>query len=165
MIRQNILVGSFLVAVIVGVSGVILFPIYAGDREVQPRTSCLVNLRQLGVCVQIYTGDWDDRYPAVGWHDELLVYTKSSDRFSCPQLVREEKQYGYAFHAPLLGVKTSEIPINDQSKFPMLFETNALAKGVIANLAAQSRARHGNGSNVAFCDTSAKFVSFSTEKE
>jgi prepilin-type processing-associated H-X9-DG protein len=51
------------VIAIVAVLSAILFPVFAQAREKARQTSCLSDLRQLGLAFSLYTTDWDERLP------------------------------------------------------------------------------------------------------
>jgi hypothetical protein len=42
----------------------ILFPVFARARESARRSTCLSNLKQIGLAFQMYTADWDEVYPS-----------------------------------------------------------------------------------------------------
>jgi hypothetical protein len=76
----------------------ILFPVFARARENARKTSCLSNLRQIGVGITQYTQDFDETVPRVWlgagngpstasqykWMDQILPYVKSEQIFNCP---------------------------------------------------------------------------------
>jgi hypothetical protein len=153
--------GSFVslvvfVAMLVLVLG-IYFAVFAERRRSNQGLE-VPNLKLLATAMVIYTGEYDTRFPPKTWHDEIKPFTRSEDVFSCEDILAQGKHWGFAFNWELLGRRGYDI--EDPSNFPMIFETDALAKDVVANLAAQSRTRHGNGSHVARCDSSSKYVEF-----
>ncbi len=58
-----------MIAIIV-ILAAILFPVFAAAREKARSVTCLNNMSQLGRAMMIYTGDFNERFPAVGeyWH-------------------------------------------------------------------------------------------------
>lgn len=57
------LIELLVVIAIIAVLTAILFPVFASARKSALTTSCLSNLRQIGLATQMYTDDWDDTFP------------------------------------------------------------------------------------------------------
>jgi prepilin-type N-terminal cleavage/methylation domain-containing protein/prepilin-type processing-associated H-X9-DG protein len=57
------LIELLVVIAIIAILAAILFPVFAKAREKARQASCLSNLKQLGIAVSMYVGDWDDHYP------------------------------------------------------------------------------------------------------
>jgi hypothetical protein len=57
------LVELLVVIAILALLAAMLFPVFAQARGKARQTKCLSNLRQLGMAVAMYVGDWDDTYP------------------------------------------------------------------------------------------------------
>src|SRR5262249_48735297 len=89
------------VIAIIAILAAILFPVFAQAREKARATSCLSNLKQLGVATRMYSQDYDEvlvplylysERPDFGgkayvlrWGEDLLQpYVKNSDVFVCP---------------------------------------------------------------------------------
>jgi len=85
---------EFLVVIaIIAILAAILFPVFARARENARRSSCLSNLKQIGLGMMQYVQDYDEMYPnayytdAAGttfWWTMLQPYVKSSQVFTCP---------------------------------------------------------------------------------
>ena len=95
------LIELLVVIAIIAILASILFPVFARARENARRTSCLSNMKQLGLAVLQYTQDYDERFVPQnihttgystappysrprGWADALYPYTKSLQVFQCP---------------------------------------------------------------------------------
>jgi prepilin-type N-terminal cleavage/methylation domain-containing protein len=108
------LIELLVVIAIIGILAAILFPVFARARENARRTSCLSNLKQIGLGVIQYTQDYDEKYPPrylgngvtqadpsmpgylftqsdnvayknyVSWMDIVYPYVKSTQLFECP---------------------------------------------------------------------------------
>jgi len=97
------LVELLVVIAIIAILAAILFPVFARARENARRTSCLSNLKQMGLAAMQYTQDYDEKYPAGFyttsqpapngypwvsglwfWQQTLYAYHKSSQVFNCP---------------------------------------------------------------------------------
>lgn len=55
------------VIAIISILAAILFPVFARARENARRSSCMSNLKQIGLGIMQYTQDNDERYPP-NWH-------------------------------------------------------------------------------------------------
>ena len=88
------LIELLVVIAIIAILAAILFPVFAQARESARRTSCLSNVKQMGVAFAMYTQDYDETTPAV-IHDNSLPYdpdfwviiqpyVKNINMFYCP---------------------------------------------------------------------------------
>jgi prepilin-type N-terminal cleavage/methylation domain-containing protein/prepilin-type processing-associated H-X9-DG protein len=94
--RGFTLIELLVVIAIIAILASILFPVFAQARERARRTSCLSNLKQLGLAYQQYSQDYDEKLvPAVSdqyvagdvrawWYTKLDPYMKSSQILKCP---------------------------------------------------------------------------------
>lgn len=102
------LIELLVVIAIISILAAILFPVFARARENARRTSCLSNMKQLGLGVMMYVQDYDERFlgPCFGsvggveetlpcpgnsaqscrayWPVKIYPYIKSLQVFSCP---------------------------------------------------------------------------------
>jgi prepilin-type N-terminal cleavage/methylation domain-containing protein/prepilin-type processing-associated H-X9-DG protein len=107
-LRGFTLIELLVVIAIIALLAAILFPVFARARENARRTSCLSNLKQLGLSIMQYTQDNDDAFPlpAVSlptrgtgvtpppggewsngtwfWPQTTFAYHKSTQIFACP---------------------------------------------------------------------------------
>jgi prepilin-type N-terminal cleavage/methylation domain-containing protein/prepilin-type processing-associated H-X9-DG protein len=65
--RGFTLIELLVVIAIIAILAAILFPVFARARENARRTSCLSNLKQIGLGIMQYTQDYDERYPLSYW--------------------------------------------------------------------------------------------------
>jgi prepilin-type N-terminal cleavage/methylation domain-containing protein/prepilin-type processing-associated H-X9-DG protein len=91
------LIELLVVVAIIGILAAILFPVFSQARERARRTSCLSNLKQIGLAVQMYVQDYDGRVPICNdnttpstaddngyWWVTLHKYTRNDGVFVCP---------------------------------------------------------------------------------
>lgn len=92
------LIELLVVIAIISILAAILFPVFARARENARRTSCLSNLKQLGMGVMMYVQDYDETYPNITtlgtshyWFDKIEPYVKSKQVFLCPSARRNSE--------------------------------------------------------------------------
>lgn len=96
------LIELLVVIAIIAILAAILFPVFAQAKEAAKKTSCAMNMRQLGLGIIMYQGDWDDTFspgyyynapngPGVldnsginSWSGLIMPYVKSYKVFVCP---------------------------------------------------------------------------------
>ncbi|MGQ9697309.1 MAG: DUF1559 family PulG-like putative transporter, partial [Armatimonadota bacterium] len=57
------LIELLVVIAIIAILAAILFPVFAQAREKARASACLSNMKQIGLALHQYLGDWDDTYP------------------------------------------------------------------------------------------------------
>lgn len=101
--RGFTLIELLVVIAIISILAAILFPVFARARENARRTSCLSNLKQIGLGIMMYVQDYDETYPpyrrsAPGetppfppyqgsnweWQHTIHAYTKNLQIYQCP---------------------------------------------------------------------------------
>ncbi len=60
------LIELLVVIAIIAILAAILFPVFGRARENARRTSCLSNMKQIGIAMNMYTQDYDERLPEPG---------------------------------------------------------------------------------------------------
>lgn len=101
------LIELLVVIAIIAILAAILFPVFARARENARKTSCLSNLKQLGLGFAQYTQDYDERFPystynnsdystVNNWAGVIYPYVKSKQIFACPSNPKNTVPMAYA---------------------------------------------------------------------
>jgi len=98
------LIELLVVIAIIAILAAILFPVFAQARESARQTSCLSNMKQMGLAMTMYAQDYDERFPPerisgfsagcpecctttgqiFGWRMATLPYIKNYGLWQCP---------------------------------------------------------------------------------
>jgi prepilin-type processing-associated H-X9-DG protein len=143
---------AVLVCVIAVFLGLAMLPIHTDTGNI-PKSPCMANLKELGIGMQMYTADYDDRMPDCRkWMDVLNAYTGRDDLARCPSVAPNGSDaYGYAMNAALSGKRASETPILEST--PSLFDSTLLSRNAYGSLATlPDPPRHNGANNVGFAD-------------
>jgi len=111
MRRQGFTLIELLVVIaIIAILAAILFPVFAKAREKARQTSCLSNVKQLGLGLTMYNTDYDERMPMhcpawpeydgtnhhACWAGQVYPYVKNQQLFQCPSFPRDADMGGQA---------------------------------------------------------------------
>ena len=145
--RGFTLIELLVVIAIIAILAAILFPVFQKVRENARRTSCLSNLKQVGLGVTQYDQDFDEKGPngqspgfgnGTGYALEIMPYIKSSGVFKCPDDtggVQAVTPVSYGLNSNTVVPNSSSGPVNSQAlaqfnspaKTVLLFETANVA--------------------------------------
>ncbi|MFO7947237.1 MAG: DUF1559 domain-containing protein [Armatimonadota bacterium] len=98
------LIELLVVIAIIAILAAILFPVFARAREKARQSSCLSNMKQIALALEMYAQDYDERYLRVhgalhsddealyneihDWYPAIQPYVKNDQVFRCPTLQR-----------------------------------------------------------------------------
>jgi prepilin-type processing-associated H-X9-DG protein len=89
------LIELLVVIAIIAILAAILFPVFAQARDKARAASCISNLKQMGTAWQMYTQDYDERFPAAGRPPATFGSDWSGDGPLGPcQFMREMSAFG-----------------------------------------------------------------------
>lgn len=121
------------VIAIIAVIAAIIFPVFSRTQEAGRATSCLSNLRQLGLAIQLYTQDYDDTFPmsrapdaqhpptgctsspndnfvesglwgsSIDWRRLIVPYVKNRKVYECPSNGYTWNKNGYSAETGIGG--------------------------------------------------------------
>lgn len=156
---------SGLAVLFVPIMAAIMFPVFARAKDAAKQSTCLNNVKQLSMALQLYEQDWDSRYPlAENWNEAIGKYVTSSAAqkssgkrggvWVCP--AAKSKEPSYALNKMLAGVSEGDV------SFP------AETVGIYESLPGRNQAggasllpvppRHRRGNSVGFADGHARSV-------
>ena len=183
MKRGFTLIELLVVIAIIAILAAILFPVFARAREKARQTSCLSNIKQIGLSCHMYFSDYDENLlhyrhelpgdTSISWRHMVEPYVKNSQIFVCPSRPTEQG-YGWNYNYlgwPGRGGTSSNAAatlgaISEPSTTIMLGESNysavfrpSLGPGFYD---VYNRYPHNEGANICFCDGHAKWLSKST---
>ena len=111
------LIELLVVIAIIAILAAILFPVFARARENARRSSCMSNLKQIGLGLIQYSQDYDETLVRTNygssdgasnatdwkWMDSIYPYVKSTQVFSCPSDSSRTNSATYVYNQPGVG--------------------------------------------------------------
>jgi len=143
--RAFTLIELLVVLAVVAIVAAFVFPVFAKAREGGRRTSCMSNMRQLGLALEAYTQDYDDKHPAstttvpftgaafvnnLGWAGQIYPLVKNTALFHCPDDPTDEaagnapdraRTVSYAMNLNLEGA-SAQSALTSPARTVLLFE-------------------------------------------
>jgi Protein of unknown function (DUF1559). len=140
---------------------VVTYPIFC-NRESAKSPSCTSNLKQMAVAINLYSQDFDDRFPLAGhWTEDIFPYIKNESTFRCPQ-EDDMSQPSYALLRGLGGVEF--VDMASPEKTVMIFSIPGRNRTGGAGLLPDPP-RHNDGHLMGFVDGHTKWIGRATVSE
>ena len=160
------LIELLVVIAIIAILAAILFPVFAQARAKARQTSCLSNLKQVGLGILQYTQDYDEAFPLsvvhptspppagaiVGWADAIQPYIKNRQVFQCPSEPSPASDLAHSagytdyWMNKNAGDGQQTLPVLANSALTVLIgDGGSAGAGVIANSTARYRTNGCNG--------------------
>ncbi len=130
--RGFTLIELLVVIAIIAILAAILFPVFARARERARQTSCLSNVRQIGLATMMYAQDHGERLPRAGywaedgemihWHKQIMPYLRNEQILICPSSPRRDSinhwNYGFVRQTTGYGTSTGSFEHPDGTTIP-----------------------------------------------
>ncbi|MCX5642626.1 MAG: DUF1559 domain-containing protein [Candidatus Omnitrophica bacterium] len=140
-----------------------LLPALSRARESSRRTTCLNNLKQLGLAITMYLQDNNEGFLGREIAVDLDPYVPDGRSFDCPSEKKSGTDGGYAINSNVIGQKLSIV--GHPSTFPLIFD-RSMVSGVFQGNDGDSgfyydicSNRHSQGTNFLFLDSHAAWIS------
>ena len=188
--RGFTLIELLVVIAIIAILAAILFPVFARAREKARQTSCLSNLKQIGLAMVQYVQDYDEVYPDTYysisprpasivwpngdvrsntmWYQLIYPYIKNIQVMQCPSnstIWRGQymgRGLSYPMNSYLNAANLSDIEYPSQciSNIDGWYYWSNGTNGC-EDATPSVRGRHNEGANAVMCDGHAKWFMFS----
>jgi prepilin-type processing-associated H-X9-DG protein len=158
--RESPIIRAWVTLGALTIVAVILWPIFAIQREHGNRRTCTSDLKQVVLGALLYSQDNDDRFPNAHWMDATLPYIKNDTVFRCVDLEQQDSAaFGRAFELNMVGKQVSKVGQPDMNA--LVFDSEATHRNAIARLASgiARPGRHHEGNNIGFVDGHVKWLS------
>ena len=184
MKRGFTLIELLVVIAIIAILAAILFPVFAKAREKARQSSCLSNVKQLGLGALQYAQDYDEILPRTaiqvptgyyGWETLIYPYVKNDQIFTCPSkstvrwsaatpLAYSPCGYGYFGPNGAVSLRMKPQGADSSPSLCAIFDDSHVTKhyvidGTVISTTDNGRPpepRHNDGANFCYVDGHAK---------
>jgi len=136
-------------------------PMFERARAKAQQTSCLSNLKQLGLGFLMYTQEWDEKLPGKDWVAATQPYLKNTQVLICPG--RPEVKVGYVYNEAVMGASLKKI--GNLAETVLVFEGEPIeGKDFGGPERIAEGGYHNGGVNMVFADGHAKWLTVAAAK-
>ncbi len=164
--RGFTLIELLVVIAIIAILAAILFPVFAKAREKARQSTCLNNVKQMGLACLQYTQDYDERmvtyrYPdPYYWPDKIEPYCKNRQIFACPSRTLATYMYGINYTH---GVAWAMASVQYPAQHLLICDNKNQYAGCPCSVAATytpelSPLPHNDGINLVYMDGHSKWL-------
>jgi len=122
--RGFTLIELLVVIAIIAILAAILFPVFARAREKARQSSCLSNVKQIGMGVLMYIQDSDERFPPKWWyyvHTPGVAYPLTTNYMTWAEMIASYVKNDQLFQCPNYQPSQTMMPY---STFPFAYNYN-----------------------------------------
>jgi prepilin-type N-terminal cleavage/methylation domain-containing protein/prepilin-type processing-associated H-X9-DG protein len=163
------LIELLVVIAIIAILASILFPVFGRARENARRSSCLSNMKQIGLGIMQYTQDYDEKLPMrrygtaggeiFSWRRTIYPYVKSVQVFACPSNTSNSSYTDDSSNTTTMSSMGVD-PLT-QPRFPRSYGVN----GTSVNIAGTAPFEYGNAQPLAAFPDVARTILVAENKE
>ena len=180
------LIEVLIVVAIIIILAAMLMPVFEAATKRAEATSCLMNVRHIGIAAKLYTNDNDERllpacvsgappgYTGIGWgltiqpylrNEAILICTSDPNPTVAGNIYGLKRSYGINYELTLVGGYSNSVlclgDIHNESQTILFFDIRSslrrLGISCPSNGTADVAARHREGANFVFMDGHAKW--------